>query len=81
MLAAYNAGIAHIYDAIALAQKHGKDPTRWDANVEQALLWKANPDFYTDPVCKYGYFGGRHTVAYVHNVTTLTSRIRNRIKQ
>ena len=81
VLAAYNAGIAHIYDAIALAQKHGKDPTRWDANVEQALLWKANPDFYTDPVCKYGYFGGRHTVAYVHNVTTLTFRIRNRIKQ
>lgn len=71
VVAAYNSGIAHIYDAIALAKKHGQNPQIWDGNVEQALLLKANPDYYTDPVCRYGYFGGRHTVAYVRKVMSL----------
>ena len=32
-LAAYNAGIGHIYDAQRLAEKYGKDPYVWDDNV------------------------------------------------
>lgn len=79
VLAAYNAGIGHVYDAIALAGKYGRNPQVWDGNVEQALLMKANPEYYSDPVCRNGYFGGRHTVAYVMKVMGLWDKIQRKI--
>ena len=69
VLAAYNAGVGHIYDAIALAEKYGKDPATWDGNVEETLLMKANPQYYNDPVCRSGFCRGRQTVTYVADVT------------
>ena len=69
ILAAYNSGIAHIYDAIALAKKYGKNPTVWHDNVSEALMLKSNPEYYNDEVCRYGYFRGRQTVEYVKEVT------------
>ena len=36
-LAAYNAGIGHIYDAQRLARKYGKDPNKWDNNVAEYI--------------------------------------------
>lgn len=69
IIAAYNVGIAHIYDAIALARKYGYDPTVWDGNVEKALMMKMNPKYYNDPVTKYGYCRSTETVAYVKQVT------------
>ena len=69
IIAAYNSGIGHIYDAIALARKYGKNPAVWFGNVEEAVLWKTNPEFYNDPVCRFGYFRGRQTVNYVRSVT------------
>lgn len=68
IVAAYNSGIAHIYDAIALAKKYGKDPQKWTDNVADALLMKSKPEYYNDSVCKYGYFRGRQTTAYVAKV-------------
>lgn len=68
ILAAYNAGPAHVLDAIALAKKYGKDPTRWDGNVAEAILMKTKPEYYNDPVVKYGYCRGRETYAYVNKV-------------
>lgn len=79
VIAAYNSGIGHIYDAIALAGKYGRNPLVWDGNVEQALLMKANPEYYSDPVCRNGYFGGRHTVAYVRKVSGLYDRFKKKI--
>jgi len=79
VLAAYNAGIAHVYDAIALAAKYGKDPQKWDDNVEIALQMKANPEYYTDPVCRAGYFRGRETVAYVRQVMDFYNRASKKI--
>ena len=67
-IAAYNCGIAHIYDAIALAKKYGLDPQKWDGNVEKALLMKSNPRYYNDPVVKYGYARGSETSAYVKQI-------------
>lgn len=67
-IAAYNCGIAHIYDAIALAKKYGLDPQIWDNNVEKALLMKSNPKYYNDPVVKYGYARGSETSAYVKRI-------------
>lgn len=80
VIAAYNSGIGHIYDAIALAGKYGRDPQIWDGNVEQALLMKANPEYYSDPVCRNGYFGGRHTVAYVRKVSGLLEHFRQKVR-
>ena len=78
-IAAYNSGIGHIYDAIALAGKHGKDPALWEGNVETALMWKSNPEYYTDPVCRNGYFRGRQTVEYVRKVLDFYARASARI--
>ena len=80
VIAAYNSGIGHVYDAIALAGKYGRDPQIWDSNVEQALLMKANPEYYSDPVCRNGYFGGRHTVAYVRKVSGLLEHFRQKVR-
>ena len=68
-IAAYNVGIAHVYDAIALAKKYGYDPQVWDNNVEKAILMKMNPKYYNDPVVKYGYCRGTETVKYVKGIT------------
>ena len=68
VIAAYNSGLAHIYDAIALAEKYGMDPKIWDGNVANAVLMKSKPEYYNDPVCKYGYFRGYQTFEYVNSV-------------
>lgn len=68
VLAGYNAGPGHIFDAMALAEKYGADPKIWFKNVEVYLLLKNQEKYFTDDVCKHGYFRGKHTVEYVHNV-------------
>ena len=80
ILASYNAGIGHVCDAIALARKYGKAPGVWYGNVEEAILWKANPEYYNDPVCKYGYFRGRQTVAYVKEGERHYNHNKNKVK-
>lgn len=67
ILAGYNSGPAHILDAMALAQKYGKNPQVWFGNVEYFLLKKSEPQYYNDKVVKYGYFRGNVTVRYVQN--------------
>ena len=81
VLAAYNAGIGHILDAIALAEKYHKNPNVWNNNVQEALLMKANPQFYNDSVCRNGYFRGRQTVEYVSNVSHYYSLYCSKIKK
>ncbi len=68
VIAAYNSGLAHILDAIALADKLGYDSQVWDGVVSDVLLLKSKPEYYNDPVCKYGYFRGRQTYDYVKTV-------------
>lgn len=68
VMAAYNVGIAHVLDAIALSKKYGFDPEVWDGNVEKAILMKMNPKYYNDPVVRYGYCRGTETVAYVRQI-------------
>lgn len=82
VVAAYNSGAAHIYDAMAIAKKIGKNPAIWENNVEDALLLKANPDFYNDTsICKYGYFRGRQTCTYVKQVFEIFDKCKNNIKE
>lgn len=74
VLAAYNAGHAHILDAIALAGKYGLKTDVWDGNVAKAVLMKSSPDYYNDPVCRYGYFRGRETFEYVNQVLSFYNK-------
>ena len=67
ILAAYNSGPSHVLDAMALARKYGKNPHIWFNHVEYFYLKKSEPEFYRDPVVKYGYFRGNKTVKYVQN--------------
>lgn len=68
VLAAYNAGSGHVTDAIALAAKYELDPRVWAENVEQAMLWKMDPEYYNDSVCSNGYCRGTEPVDYVVKV-------------
>jgi membrane-bound lytic murein transglycosylase F len=67
-LASYNAGIGHIQDAQRLAQKYGKDPLVWNGSVNEFIRLKAEPQYYTDSICKYGYLRGAETYNYVDEV-------------
>ncbi len=71
VLASYNAGPGHIYDAMRLSRKLGLDPTKWDGNVARAVLMLANPVHFNDPVVKYGYLRGRETNDYVSRILDL----------
>jgi membrane-bound lytic murein transglycosylase F len=68
VLASYNAGSGHVTDAIALARKYDLNPRVWDENVEQAMLWKMDPEYYNDSVCSNGYCRGTEPVDYVVKV-------------
>ncbi|MBD5234035.1 MAG: transglycosylase SLT domain-containing protein [Bacteroidales bacterium] len=79
VIAAYNVGIAHVYDAIALAEKYGLNPQVWDDNVSKAILMKMNPKYYNDPVVRFGYCRGTETVEYVKNITDFYEQARREI--
>lgn len=66
-LACYNGGYHHIRDAMALAQKNGRNPKRW-GDVADYVLKLREPAYYTDPVVKYGYMRGNETVDYVDRI-------------
>jgi membrane-bound lytic murein transglycosylase F len=73
-LASYNAGLGHVYDAIRLASKYGKDSAVWDGNVAEYILLKSEPEYYEDPVCRHGYLRGSETYAYVTDVVERYAR-------
>jgi membrane-bound lytic murein transglycosylase F len=68
ILAAYNAGVGHIYDAIALTKKYHKNEARWYGNVEEFVLLKSHEQYYSDPVCRNGYFRGLETCNFVRDI-------------
>lgn len=68
ILASYNVGHGHVNDAMKLAEKFGKDPTIWDDNVDEFILKKSDPEYYKDPVVKYGYCRGKEPYKYVRTV-------------
>ena len=80
VIAAYNSGAGHILDAIALAEKYGKNPQLWDNNVCITLQWKANPEYFNDEVCRNGYFRGSQTITYVKKVEECFKYFSSKIK-
>lgn len=79
VIAAYNSGLAHVLNAIALAKKYGLNPRKWDGNVAKAILWKSNPRYYKDPVVKYGYSRGRETFDYVNRVYSYYAKAKTKL--
>lgn len=67
VLAAYNGGYHHIRDAMALARRDGKNHLRWD-EVSRYVLLLSEPQYYRDPLVKYGYMRGSETVDYVDRI-------------
>lgn len=70
VLAAYNAGLGHVKDAMALANKYEKNQYIWHDNVENYLLLKSNPEYFRDSVCKHGYLRGIETYNFVRDIIT-----------
>lgn len=68
-LAAYNAGIGHLYDAQRLASELGLDPDIWFDNVEVAMLKLSEPRYFEK--ARYGYVRGAEPVHYVRNISKL----------
>jgi len=68
ILASYNIGYGHIEDARRLADKYGANPDVWLGSVEEWLMKKSDPVYYTDQVVKYGYARGIETFHYVREV-------------
>ncbi|MEZ5070508.1 MAG: transporter substrate-binding domain-containing protein [Bacteroidales bacterium] len=77
VLASYNIGYGHIQDARRLAERNGDDPNLWFDHVESWLLKKADPDYYSLPVVKYGYARGIETYNYVREVMDRYDHYRN----
>ena len=80
ILASYNAGLGHIYDAMALAEKYGKNKLVWKDNVENFILLKSNEEYFTDPVCKNGYFRGSETYNFVREIMSRFESYKKKIK-
>ena len=51
----------------ALLQRMGKNEKSWK-DVSQYVLLLAEPQYYRDPVVKYGYMRGNETVGYVSGI-------------
>jgi len=68
ILASYNIGLGHIQDARRLAERYDDDPNIWYGSVEEWLLKKADPEYYNDPVVRYGFARGIETYNYVKDI-------------
>ena len=79
-LGAYNAGIGHVLDAMALAEKYGKNKYVWDNSVDDYILLKSNEEYFNDPVCKNGYFRGVETYNFVKEVMSRGEVYKKKIK-
>ena len=80
-LASYNSGIGHVLDAMALAEKYGSNKYVWRGNVEKYILLKSNEEYFTDPVCKHGYFRGRETYNFVREIMARYEQYKKKIPE
>lgn len=77
VLAAYNVGLGHIFDAIRLAEKYELNPEIWFDNVAEMLLNKSKPKYYKDEVVYYGYCRGSEPYNYVNEILNRFEHYKN----
>jgi membrane-bound lytic murein transglycosylase F len=68
VLASYNIGLGHIQDARRLAERYESDPNIWFDSVDQWLLKKSEPEYYTDQVVRHGFARGVETYNFVRDI-------------
>ncbi len=66
LLASYNVGQGHVFDARRLAKALKLNPNRWFGNVEKAMLLLSNPRYARH--ARYGYCRGSEPVRYVSEI-------------
>ncbi len=66
ILASYNAGYGHVFDARRLAAEMGWNDSRWFGNVSNAMLLLQKPKYAKR--ARYGYVRGEEPVAYVDQI-------------
>jgi len=71
VLASYNVGIGHVFDARRLAEKYRKNNKVWSGNVDSFLLHKSEPKFYQDRLAFYGYCRGEEPFNFVNDVMAM----------
>lgn len=81
VLASYNVGIGHVFDARRLAQKYNKNPDLWNNNVDSFLLLKSKPKYYLDSVVYYGYCRGKEPFNFVNEIYERYSDYKNVVKE
>lgn len=68
VLASYNCGHGHVFDAMRIARKEGINRYRW-SNIEEVIGRMRLEEVYSDTVnCKFGKFIGDETIKYVRKV-------------
>jgi len=68
ILASYNIGLGHIQDARRLAEVYESDPNIWFNSVDNWLLKKSEPEYYTDRVVRHGFARGVETYNFVKDI-------------
>ncbi len=68
ILASYNIGLGHIQDARRLAELYESDPNIWFGSVDQWLLKKSEPEYYSDQVVRHGFARGIETYNFVKDI-------------
>lgn len=80
ILASYNIGLGHILDAVKIANKVGKNPKLWDANVDSCLLSKSKPEVFNLAEVKHGKVKGKETYKYVKQVMERYEHYKNLVE-
>ncbi|TKJ42283.1 lytic transglycosylase F [candidate division LCP-89 bacterium B3_LCP] len=80
ILASYNAGQGHVFDARRLARKYDRDPDIWDDNVGYFILKKSSAEYFNDEVVEHGYCRGGETYAYVRDVFELYEHYKKHVQ-
>jgi len=77
VLASYNIGLGHIQDARRLAERYEANPNRWFGSVDEWLLKKSDPDYYSDPVVRHGFARGIETYNFVRDIMNRYEHYKN----
>lgn len=77
VLASYNIGLGHIQDARRLAAQYESDPNIWFGSVDQWLLKKSEPEYYTNEVVRHGFARGIETYNFVKDILTRYEHYKN----